>query len=242
LNIDPGFLDGIAAIALDKDGTFVDFERTWAIALNHVIDDFDPGPDASARLAEMLGFDRAALRFDPHSAFVGGSQESYGAIWAGIVGLPHDAAFTERLSGGFERHVFASLTLIDGAAEALAALRATGKPLGVATNDGERPARRQLDHLGLSPLFDFLAGYDSGHGAKPGGGMIEAFARAVGVPATAIAMVGDSINDARAARAAGCRMIGVTTGPEAHPDFAALCDVLVPSIVEVAALFATADA
>ena len=56
------------------------------------------------------------------------------------------------------------------------ALRARGLKLGVATNDSEVPAQAHLRAHGLTGLLDFIAGYDSGHGAKPGPGMCLAFA------------------------------------------------------------------
>ncbi len=227
----------IDAIAFDKDGTFIDFSQTWGGALNRVIDTISPDKALGARVADMLGFDRATVVFDPHSTFVGGSQDVYGARWAGLVGRPYDQAFTRLIAEAFENHVFESLTMIDGAETALRRIAGLGLPMAVATNDAIRATRRQLDHLGLAELFQFVAGYDSGHGPKPGGGMLRAFCLAHDVPAERMAMVGDSINDARAARDLGARMIGLRTGPEAHPDFEELCDVVIPSIRELPDLF-----
>ena len=56
------------------------------------------------------------------------------------------------------------------------ALKARGLRLGLATNDGEASARRQLAALGLDAHMDFIAGYDTGHGGKPDPGMVLAFA------------------------------------------------------------------
>ena len=42
--------------------------------------------------------------------------------------------------------------------------------LGIATNDGEVPARAHLTRAGILDSFAFVAGYDSGHGAKPDAG------------------------------------------------------------------------
>jgi phosphoglycolate phosphatase len=230
--------NGIDAIAFDKDGTFLDFTQTWGHALNRVIDDLSPDPAKGAEVAAMLGFDRKSVTFDPHSNFVGGSQHSYGPIWAAMIGLPHDGVFNEKLATSFERHVFSAIAMIDGAAEVLIDIKKSGKPIGVATNDTIRATERQLKHLQIDHLFHFVAGYDSGHGPKPGGGMIRAFAASTGVAPSRIAMVGDSINDALAAQDAGTLMIGVRTGPEAHPDFERLCHVVLPSIRELPALMA----
>jgi phosphoglycolate phosphatase len=228
--------NGIDAIAFDKDGTFLDFTRTWGHALNRVIDDLSPDPVKGAEVAAMLGFDRQSVTFDPHSSFVGGSQYSYGPIWAAMIGMPHDDVFNETLAVSFERHVFSAIAMIEGAADVLTHLYQVGMPMGVATNDTIRATTRQLRHLQIDGLFRFVAGFDSGHGPKPGGGMIRAFADHIGVAPSRMAMVGDSINDALAAKDAGTLMIGVRTGPEAHPDFEMLCHVVLPSIRDLPAL------
>ncbi len=228
----------VKAVAFDKDGTFINFDKTWGGALAQVINEMSPDPALRERVAGMLGFDRAAVTFDPHSTFVGGSQDVYGPRWAALLGKPYDEAFIQSIADAFERHVFASLAMIEGAEDALRSVAGLGLPMSVATNDAIRATRRQLDHLELSPLFAFVAGYDSGHGAKPGGGMLRAFLDHIGVPAGSLLMVGDSINDALAAREVGARMIGLETGPEAHPEFEALCDVMLPSIRDLPALLA----
>ncbi len=201
----------------DKDGTFIDFTATWGAALGQVIDDFAPSVGKAHELADMLGFDRASLTFDPHSLFVGGSQDVYGPLFARIVSEPFTQEFTDRMAASFDRHVFASLRMIEGAEDVLRHVRRLGTPMGVATNDAIHATRRQLSHLAIDGLFDFVAGYDSGHGPKPGGGMLRAFADAQGLAPDRLVMIGDSINDALAARDAGARMVGLRTGPEAHP-------------------------
>jgi phosphoglycolate phosphatase len=236
------WLKDIRAVLLDKDGTFVDFETTWGGALADVIAIVAAGDEAVAeRLAEALAFDRATRRFAPHSAFVGGSQQVYGPLWARALGRPFDEYMALELVALFSRASAAHLAAISGAREAIAALAAAGYPLGVATNDAEASAHRQIAALGLEGRFRFVAGFNSGHGSKPGGGMISAFAHAVGCEPGAVAMVGDSINDALAAREAGARMVGVLTSPEEHADFERLCDVVLPSIADLPALLATAS-
>jgi phosphoglycolate phosphatase len=229
-------LDSVDAIAFDKDGTFVDFVHTWGGALNRVIDELSPDATTAQSIAEMLGFDRKSVSFDPHSMFVGGSQDVYGPAWARLLGEAYDAAFTRRVADAFENNVFASLRLIEGADAALRSIAALGLPMAVVTNDAIRAADRQLKHLNLDAMFTFVAGYDSGYGPKPGGGMIRAFADLQGIAPERILVVGDSINDALAARDVGAAMVGLRTGPEAHPDFDGLCDIILPSIRDLPAL------
>ena len=61
-------------------------------------------------------------------------------------------------------------------------LLAAGLTLGLATNDFGGPARSHLERAGILDRFAFVAGYDSGHGAKPEPGMLAAFCAATGIP------------------------------------------------------------
>ena len=94
-----------------------------------------------------------------------------------------------------------------------ARLKARGLKLGVATMDSEVAAHRSMERHGVKEALDFICGFDTGHGMKPGGGMVEAFVRLVGIPAAEIAVVGDSPHDMEMAHAGKAgRAIGVLTG------------------------------
>ena len=87
--------------------------------------------------------------------------------------------------------------------------------------------------------FDFIAGYDSGHGHKPGPGMLLAFAAATGLEPGEIVMIGDSVHDLGVGPAAGAALtIGVLTGPAAHEDLAPHADHVLDSIADLPALLA----
>ena len=88
--------------------------------------------------------------------------------------------------------------------------------------------------LRVDDLIDFYAGYDSGHGLKPGPGMPDAFAAATGLAVRDTVMVGDSIHDLGAGRAAGCAAaIGVLTGPATEAELSGEADVVLPSVADL---------
>ena len=92
-------------------------------------------------------------------------------------------------------------------------LKGRGLRLGVATMDSEKAARTAMLRAKAAHHLDFICGYDTGHGVKPLGGMVEAFARQVGVALPHLAVVGDSPHDIHMARAGKAgRAIGVLTG------------------------------
>ena len=105
--------------------------------------------------------------------------------------------------------------------------------LGVATNDAEAPALSHLDAAGVRARFDFVAGSDSGYGAKPGPGQLLAFCDRVGVAPAQALMVGDSTHDLKAGRAAGMRTAAVLTGMALADDLAPFADVVLPHIGHV---------
>ncbi|MFN6979855.1 MAG: HAD family hydrolase, partial [Gemmobacter sp.] len=109
-------------------------------------------------------------------------------------------------------------------------LRGRGLRLGVATNDAEAPAHAHLAAAGVTDLFDFVAGYDSGHGSKPGPGPLLAFAAATGLDPARVAMVGDSLHDLHAGRAAGMIPVAVLTGVAGHAELAPHAAVVLPDI------------
>jgi phosphoglycolate phosphatase len=108
--------------------------------------------------------------------------------------------------------------------------RASGLKLGVATNDGEAPARAHLSLAGVVDRFDFIAGYDSGHGAKPGPGMCLGFAAALRLDPARVVMVGDSRHDLEAGRAAGMQVVAVLTGLAEEGELAPHADAVLPDI------------
>ena len=224
---------GLSGVLFDKDGTLFDFEQTWGGVARDLLGFLVPDDRAGqAELGAALGFDPGTGRFAPGSVLVGGSAlDIAAAIVQRVPGV--DLAALERL-GNAAAQSLQGASLVPAVADLgalLDGLAARGLALGVATNDGERAARLHLGHTGVLDRFAFIAGYDSGHGMKPDPGMVLAFARACGVAPGDIVMVGDSVHDLGAGRAAGVRLtIGVLTGPAREADLSALADVVLPSI------------
>lgn len=204
----------IRAVLFDKDGTLVDFDATWGPAAYAVMCAL-AGDDAGAlaRLVEISHYDVPARRFRHTSPLIAGSSGDYGPAWAEALRRPASEDFFAEMDVLFLQRGLDWLTPIGDPAPVLAELAARGLSLGLATNDAEASARAQMQALALTPHLSFIAGWDSGYGRKPGPGPVEAFAAAVGVTPGAVAVVGDSLHDLCAARAAGAFAVAVLTGP-----------------------------
>jgi phosphoglycolate phosphatase len=226
-------MSAIDGIVFDKDGTLFHFQATWGAWTEGFIADESRGdPALRDALAAALGYDLARRSFDPGSPVIAATTAEVAAAVLPL--LPRDTAGTIRSRMDARamamRNVEATPLL-----PLFTTLRARGLRLGVATNDTEAPARAHLAAAGIAGLCDFVAGYDSGWGGKPAPGQLTAFARATGLDPAACAMVGDSLHDLHAARAAGMVAIGVLTGMADEATLDQAADVVLASIAELPA-------
>ncbi|NBN64313.1 HAD-IA family hydrolase [Microvirga tunisiensis] len=225
----------IKAILFDKDGTLIDFQRTWSPAFSRLIETMAAGNAQTAgELARVSGFDLGQGLFDPNSPFVAGANDTVLDDWARILGVTDARGLLADMEAHLFRFGLENLAPFPTLDPTIRTLHAAGYALGIATNDTEAAARAQMEALGLSACFQHIYGYDSGHGPKPEPGMILAFSRATGLHPSEIALVGDSLHDMHAGRNAGVRRVAVTTGtvgadvlaPHADHVFGGLDDLL----------------
>ncbi len=227
----------IRAVLFDKDGTLVDVDRTWGPAVYAVMGRLAAGD--RARLEALMAcchYREDERRFAATSPVLAGSPADYADDWAMALGEVPSPAFRARLAGMLAEEGLRHLTPIGAPRDVFAELARRRVPLGIATNHGETAARDQARALGLDGYLGFVAGYDSGFGGKPGPGMIQAFARAVGLPTSEIAMVGDSFHDLHAARAAGAVAVAVPTGLIAAGALAAQADIVISALSDLVGL------
>jgi phosphoglycolate phosphatase len=221
----------IRGVLFDKDGTLFDFHQTWSRWAQGFIADIAGGdPARASRLAEVLGYDIEAGRFDRKSPMIAGTME---VVVEGVLTVRPDIPETAL------RGLIRESTAAAPQAEAVPLiplferLTDAGLILGIATNDAEVPARAHLTRAGILDSFAFIAGYDSGFGAKPGPGMCNGFCKAVALDPAECLMVGDSNHDLASGRAAGMGTIAVLTGLATRDELAPLADDVLESIGEL---------
>lgn len=221
----------IAGILFDKDGTLIDYEATWGAANWRAAYFFADGrQDVADALMAAGGWDHATGRTLPGSPLVVDTIEEIAEVWTAVL-PPHkrDLAAMKSLL-----HVMMST---DVGAEPLAdlhllfdGLRGMGMRLGVATNDTEAGVHATLGPLDVVGKLDFIVGYDSGHGAKPGPGMVLAFADHIQSSPERVIMVGDNVHDLEAGRSAGSRTVGVLTGNTPREALEPLADHILDNV------------
>jgi len=227
----------IRAILFDKDGTLLDFDKTWE-PINRKAALFAAAGDEilADRLMVICGMDPLTGKVSSGSLFAAAAPSEIAAAMANA-GAPFEA---EELTEHLDRFY------LEGAAHAVPVtdlpalfgrLKARGLYLGIASSDNEAAIRAMSEITGIAPQLDYVAGYDSGYGVKPGPGMIEGFAQQVGVSVSEIAMIGDNLHDLHMARNAKAGLaIGVLTGTSGEEALAPDADHVLPSIEHLEAL------
>jgi phosphoglycolate phosphatase len=227
----------IKGILFDKDGTLIDYRRTWVPIHKEVALYAARGDRAlAAELLRVHGQDPDTDAATPDSVLAAGSIYDIADAFAEHLGErtpPGLAGAIDRIySEGGARHAVP----VDGAEQTLAELKRRGFRLGVATNDSQGGLTASLTRAGLLALFDFTVGCDSDFGSKPDPRMVRAFCAAVAVAPAEVAMVGDAVVDLAMGRAAGVALtVGVLGGTGARQAHAGLADLIIADIGELLA-------
>jgi phosphoglycolate phosphatase len=222
----------IRGILFDKDGTLVDFHKTWhaigdRLALEAAGEDRGRADD----LMDLAGYDFAAGRFRADSVFAAGTNADIVALWYAAAPLVEHQERVKHFDRVTAAEGARSAVPLDGVIDALRALHAQGYRLGVATNDSEGGARQTIEAIGVADLFVAAYGYDSVARPKPAPDAIDAFCALTGLVPGEIAMVGDNRHDLEMARAGGAGLaVGVLSGTGTQERLAPLADVVLSSV------------
>jgi phosphoglycolate phosphatase len=216
----------VRAVLFDLDGTLLDTVADIAAAVNGALAEQLPVTLAESAVRTLIGRGVPTL-IERVLARVPGGESADG----------------RRLLEGFQRHYDQiqrsgkmRTRAYPGVARGLARLHSFGLKIAVVTNKPAPASADLLRRLGLELWVDELIGGDSGYRKPEPQPLLLACTR-LGVPAAEAVMVGDSLIDVLAARAAGVRIVCVPYGYNEGRDPRTLpCDAFVESIDELPAL------
>ena len=213
----------LAGAIVDLDGTMVDTVGDFEVALARALADLGLPPVSRAFIALTVGKGSEHL-ITRTLAEVGAPASLYEEAWQ---------RYQHHYIGINGQHS----AVYPGVAEGLRALRALGLRLACITNKPNAFARPLLQAKGLSDYFDHAFGGDTFPHKKPHPMPLLKACEALGTQPAQTLMVGDSSNDAAAARAAGCPVVLVSYGyNHGEPVTSAKPDAIVDRIDAIPAL------
>lgn len=191
----------IRAAIIDLDGTMLDTVPDFELALNGMRAELGLAPIGQQTITPMVGK---------------GSEKLIRDVLA--LDLPQDQveANYETAMAAYQRHYLAingqRATMYEGVTEGLGKLRSLGLRLACVTNKPVAFARPLLAQTGLAPYFELMYGGDSLPKKKPDPLPLLQVCSDFDLPPSQVVAIGDSSNDAQAARAAGCFVLTVPYG------------------------------
>lgn len=194
----PIALQDLEAVIVDLDGTMVDTLGDFAAALNLALADLALPRIERSAIERMVGK---------------GSEHLVRSV---LAHLQVDAAHYDAAFARYQHHYLAvngtQSEVYAGVAAGLAQLRQSGLRMACLTNKPTAFARPLLQAKGLDGFFDHVFGGDAFERKKPDPLPLLRTCEALGAAPARTLMLGDSSNDAAAARAAGCPVVLVTYG------------------------------
>jgi phosphoglycolate phosphatase len=205
----------IDTIIFDLDGTLIDSALDVGAAVNRVLVEqgFEPIDDQTAR--DLMGEGGKAM---VAKAFRLRGQDLTESTLQRL---------TRRFIDHYQADPIGRTTLYPDVAAILAELHGQGIRMAVCTNKFERPARDILQALGLSGFIHDVAGADTFAVRKPDPGHLLHLLRRIERQAHRAVMVGDSIHDVQAAKAARIPVVAVSWGYTIEPAASFGADVLI---------------
>ncbi|MDD2914666.1 MAG: phosphoglycolate phosphatase [Gallionella sp.] len=190
----------VQAIIVDLDGTLLHTSPELAEAANRMLRDMDYAPVSQKLLASYIGNGLSWL------------------VKRALTGEMHatpDAALYEHALPLFMKHydeLLLNSKVYDGVVEGLDAMRAAGFRMGCVTNKATRFTGPLLEGTGLAQYFEIVISGDTLAEKKPHPLPLQHAAKFFGVAVEKMLLIGDSLNDTLAARAAGCPVFCVPYG------------------------------
>ncbi len=203
------------ATIVDLDGTMVDTLGDFAVSLNHMLDDLSLPAVAPAAIEKMVGKGSEHLILSALAHVMSSGRAAPDGAGAEVLHARAQALFDQAWER-YQHHYLAingqHSAVYPGVVEGLKALRSRGLRLACLTNKPTSFAKPLLAAKGLDGFFDVVFGGDAFVRKKPDPLPLLKTCETLGVVPARTLMIGDSSNDAKAARAAGCPVVLVTYG------------------------------
>jgi phosphoglycolate phosphatase len=216
----------IKAVVIDLDGTLL-----------HTAPDLAAAAQRMAAELKLPSIDEATVK-----TYIGnGVSRLVKRVLTRDMQAEPEAALFEQALPVYEKHYLEGVSHqshpFHGVPEGLVALRAAGYRLGCITNKAEKFTLPLLKDTGLAGFFELILSGDLLPKKKPDPMPLLHACEKFGIQPSEMLLIGDSLNDVQAARAAGCHVFVVPYGyNRGRPVEELDVDAVVPTLIEAVKL------
>ncbi|WP_295628401.1 phosphoglycolate phosphatase [uncultured Nitrosomonas sp.] len=216
----------IKVIMIDLDGTLLDTAEDLALSANLMLKDLGMPEQSTATIRSYIGK---------------GIQKLVKRTLTGQLDAEPDAALFAKALPIYEQHYANNLSVntrpYPGVVEGIQALQQAGYKLACITNKAEAFTIPLLHATGLFEKFEIVLSGDSLPKKKPDPMPLIHICKHFDAQPHEVLLIGDSLNDAIAARAAGCPVFCVPYGYNEGRDVYELdCDAIVETLLDASKL------
>ena len=214
------------AVLIDLDGTLLDTIDDLAGAANAMLIELGHSPRPVEQMRSFVGKGADSLVQRALTGRLDGQVEPAQLLSAVEVFRRH-----------YARENGVTARCYPGVREGLAAMKSKGLSLACVTNKPIGFTLPLLERTGLMPAFDIVIGGDSLPRKKPDPAQLLHVCKGFDIAPSEAVMIGDSVNDAQAARAAGMPVFVLPYGYNEGRDVATLdADAVIESLEHAARL------
>lgn len=216
----------IKVVMIDLDGTLLNTEEDLALSANLMLNDLGMPEQSTSTIRSYIGK---------------GIQKLVKRTLTGQLDGEPDAALFEKALPIYEQHYANNLSVhtrpYPGVLEGIKAMQQAGLKLACITNKAEAFTLPLLRLTGLYDEFEIILSGDSLPRKKPDPMPLTHICQHFDAQPHEALLIGDSLNDAIAARAAGCHVFCVPYGyNEGRNVYELDCDAIVESLLDASKL------
>lgn len=216
----------VKVIMIDLDGTLLNTADDLALAANLMLKDLGMPEQSTATICSYIGK---------------GIQKLVKRTLTGQLDGEPDPALFKKALPIYEKHYAANLSIntrpFPGVVEGIEIMQQAGFSLACITNKAEAFTLPLLRSTGLYDQFEIILSGDSLPKKKPDPMPLLHICKHFGAAPHEALLIGDSLNDAIAARAAGCHVFCVPYGyNEGRNVYELDCDAIVDSVLDASRL------